>query len=272
VISDKVQLHSSMLGMITRCGIQFQRRYGHRFGIWHEEEIVPPGIALAVGISVHKSVQRNLQNKLETGLLLVPGMVKEAAFETFNEIWVGGMMLTEQEALDQKKTRGAGADQAVNLSLLHHKVMAPKIKPRAVEKKFVIELHDFPMDLAGQMDIVESDKIGDVKTMATNKASVKSMQMALYAMAFKVEKGELPKVVYHDKLIKTKVPKAEREETVPDDSWTAPLIRRIERFSEIIDAVQSGKQALTPASPTDWVCTAKYCGYARSCKFWSGRE
>lgn len=271
-MSDKPQLHVTMLDMIARCGIQFQRRFGARFGIWDQEEIIPPGIALAVGISVHKAVQKNLSSKIETGELLNYKHIQQIAFSAFEEIWLEGMMLTEEEAIAPEKTRGAGADQAVALSVLHHLNLAPTVSPVAVEQKFVIELDGFPMDLAGTKDIVEADKIGDVKTMAANKPTVHSMQMATYALDHKINKGKYPASVYHHKLIKTKTPKAEIEEAVPDDTWVAPLMRRIERFAEIIEAVQSGKQALMPADPQSWCCSKKYCGFASTCKFFSGRE
>ena len=268
----KVQLHVSMMDMMARCGVQFLRRYGARFGIWHEEEIIKPGIALVVGITVHKAVEKNLRSKLETGDLLNAGAISEIAYSAFDDKWMEGIMLTEEQALNSKKTRGAGADQAVALSLLHHIEFAPTVTPVAVEERFVIELEGFPMDLSGTKDIVEADKIGDVKTMAANKASVVSTQMAMYALDFKVKHGKYPAEVYHHKLIKTKTPKAVVETAVPDDTWINPLKRRVERCAEIIEAAQSGKEAMMPADPNHWACTAKYCGYARSCKFWSGRE
>ena len=270
--SIKPQLHVSMLDMMARCGVQFQRRFGARFGIWDQEEIIPPGIALAVGISVHKAVQKNLESKIETGSLLNNNYIQQIAYDAFDEIWLTGMMLSEDEALDPNKARGAGADQAVALSVLHHLELAPSVVPIAVEEKFVIELEGFPMNLAGTKDIVEANKIGDVKTMAANKPTVHSMQMATYALDFKIKHRRYPDAVYHHKLIKTKNPKAEVEEAVPDDTWVNPLMRRIERFAEIIDAVKAGKQALMPADPTSWTCSRKYCGYSSSCKFFSGKD
>lgn len=269
-MGDKAQLHNSMLDMMARCGIQFQRRYGARFGIWGQEEIIPPGVALAVGISVHKAVEKNLTEKLKTGDLMHFKAVQEIAHMALDDIWNEGMLLSEDEAINPAKTRGAATDQAVILSLLHHSELAAQVNPQAIEEKFVIELDGYPIDLAGKKDIVEEDKIGDVKTMAQNKASVRSMQMAMYALDHKIKRGKMPASVYHHKLIKTKTPKAIIEEIVPEQSWIDPLMRRIERFVEIIDAVRSGKGALMPADPSSWVCSARYCGYARSCKWWSG--
>lgn len=269
-MTDKPQIHVSMLDQLAKCGIQFQRRYGARFGVWHEEEIVPPSIALATGISVHRAVEKNLKYKVDQGSLMECSEVIAIAYDEFHKIWDGGMLLTEDESISMKKTLGVASDMVVKLSSLYYIEFAPNTNPVTVEEKFVILLDDFPFDIAGKKDIVEEDKIGDVKTMASNKASVKSMQMATYAMDFKVKHGRYPGSVYHQKLIKTKTPKAVIEEATPDDTWVDPLLRRIERFAEIIDAVRSGKQAFMPADPNHWCCTAKYCGWHRDCPYWSG--
>lgn len=269
----KPQLHVSMLEMMARCGIQFQRRYGHRFGVWDKEEIIPPSIALAVGISVHKAVEQNLRKKMEIGQLLSREEVGDIAFHNFSAIWNGEMYLTPDEIEDVKTSRGIGLDQAVALSRLHHSEIAPNLKPLAVEEEFVVTISGFPFDLAGKKDVREAEVLRDVKTMRSSPPadSPKTMQMATYSMVEMVERGSLPKKVAHDCLVKTKTPKAVIVEAVPDESWIDPVMRRIERATEIIETVREGKEAFAPASPGDWVCTAKFCGYHATCPFWSGK-
>lgn len=266
------QLHVSMLDQISKCGIQFQRRYGYRFGIWEKEEIIKPGIALITGSSVHASVENDLTNKIQTGQLLSSEAVADITRTAFECEWQGGVILDDDEAYDIAKTKDAAVDKTVRLSLLHHNELAPTVLPLEVEKKFVIKMVNFPLDLAGKMDIREENAIGDVKTMGANRATVQSDQMAMYSVAFKIEFGHYPETVYHQKLIKTKEPKAIVESMKPDESWINPLFRRIERFIEIMDAVKSGKQCLMPADPGSWICSRRYCGFADSCKFFSGRN
>jgi len=263
-----------MLDMMARCGIQWQRRYGARFGCWHEEEIQPPGIALVTGITVHKTVEANLRNKIETeGSLLPRGQIEELARSEFGTLWNAGMMLTESEAENVNKTFGAAVDQTIALSVLHHDVLAPQIQPLAVEEKFVIVLKGFPYDLAGMKDVREKDAIRDTKTKAASppEGAARSMQMATYCLAERVERGRLPAKVYLDFLVKTKTPKVVIREAVPDDSWIQPLLRRVERATELIESVREGKGAFTPADPEHWCCTQKFCGYAKTCPFWSGK-
>lgn len=272
--NSKPQLHVSMLDMLSRCGIQFQRRYGARFGCWHEEEIIPPGVALATGTAVHTAVEKNLRSKIENkGELLPREEVAEIARDKFEEVWNGGMMLSEDEAVDPNATLGRATDQTVNLALLHHDNLAPLLQPLAIEEKFVIVLDDYPLDLSGQKDIREADRIRDTKTRAASppKDAARSMQLAMYALSEKVARGSLPKAVALDVLVKTKTPKIITLEETPTDEWISPLLRRVKRATEIIQTVKEGKNAFAPADPENWVCSAKYCGYAQTCPFWSGK-
>jgi hypothetical protein len=88
-MTGKPQLHVSMVEMLSKCGIQFQRRYGHLFDCWHKAEIIPPSIALATGISVHKTIDANLNHKMDSdnGDLLPRGQIKDMARDEFNGIW-----------------------------------------------------------------------------------------------------------------------------------------------------------------------------------------
>jgi hypothetical protein len=283
--NSKPQLHQSMLDMLSKCGIQFQRRYGARFGIWDEEEIIPPGIALGIGISTHKAIQCNLDNKIRNkGEPLPREEVKQIARDAFMHIWRPDM-INEDESTDLLAIQGAAVDMTVALSDLHYIELAPRLNPVAVEEPFVIELKNYPFDVGGQIDVRElwGDLAGkggkqysyirDAKTSAKSPSvdATRSMQMAMYAMAHEVLHGRLPDKIFLDFLVKTKTPKLVVIEDKPMKEWINPLYHRIERFAEIIDAVKAGKQALTPADTNSWICTEKYCGYTNVCPFWSGR-
>lgn len=271
----KPQLHNSMMEQMYRCGIQWQRRYGARFGCWHKEEIIRPGIELATGISVHKAVERNMRFKMENdGHLLHRKEVAQIARDSFEGVYQGGMMFTEEETVDVKKTLGGAIDQTVDLSWLHYDHLASHINPAAVEEKFVIELNGYPFDVAGQKDIREVDgTLRDTKTKGQSPPAdaARSIQMGTYCMSEVVAKRGLPKIVVLDFLVKTKVAKYVRRDAVPDKTWLDPVMARIERAIKIIEAVKEGKEAFAPADPENWVCSKRYCGYASTCPYWSGR-
>lgn len=260
--------------MLSRCPIQFQRRYGARFDIWHEEEILPPGIALLVGSSTHKSVETNLKNKMETGELLPIEEVKAVARdEMHRKFLTEEVNYNEDEAVNIEKTQGQAIDMAIALSGLHHIEIAPALNPLAIEEPFVLELQGYPFDIAGQIDVREESVVRDTKTSgkSMNVADMRNIQFAMYSLAHRVLHEELPKALYMDILIKTKTPRFQILESVPDETWISPLMHRIERFAEIVDAEKSGKHVLTQADPNSWVCSKRYCGYAQTCPFWTGR-
>lgn len=274
-MTDRPQLTASIMSMGFRCGIQLQRRFGARFDCWHEEEIVPPSIALATGTSVHKAVEANLKNKMDCeGQLLAREQVATIADEEFRGIWQGGVMLTDDESVNINKAFGGAVDQTVALALLHHDNLAPIIKPVAVEEKFVILMGDkYPYDLAGKKDIREVDGLRDTKTKAVTppEHAARTIQGAMYSMAEIVAGRGLPKRWSVDFLIKTITPKNITRVAIPDDSWIQSLHRRIQRTIEIIQSVKEGKGQFTPADPEHWCCSQKYCGYATTCPYWSGK-
>lgn len=274
----KPQLHVSMIEMA--CEIAFQRRYGERFDVGPEDEIIPPGVNQVTGIAVHKSVEDNLRCKMETGRLQPREQVADTARDAFMGEFATGMLFTEEEAKDAKQVVANGVAQTIALAALHHENLAPTLKPLAVEEKFVIALKGYPYDLSGKIDLREKRAISDVKTLGQSppENAAKSLQMCMYSLAEVVrtktetEPGKLPEKVQLQCLIKTKTPKIVIREAIPDKTWINPLMRRIERFTEVVQSVKEGRSQFMPVSTTHpWACTEKYCGYARSCQFWSGR-
>lgn len=274
-MSDKPQLHVSQMDTLSKCGIQFQRRYGHLFDVWHQPEIIPPSIALVQGTTVHKVVEKNLSHKMQTGQLLPDQAIRDLAAmaweaETEQPLWLS----PDEEQLGLKAI-GAAKDQAIGLSVLHHVAAAPIIDPIAVEEKFVIVLDGFPFDLAGTVDIRERDTtIADTKTKGQTPSAnaAQSIQLGMYTISEQVNHGRTPKALRLDVLVKNKTPKYVRIEGQVTEQLLAATNSRIERAAELIESVRAGKQAFTPADPEHWCCTARFCGYARTCPFWSGRE
>lgn len=162
--TPKPQLHVSMLNTLARCGIQFQRRYGHRFGVWHEEEIRPPSVALAVGSSVHKGVEANLRSKMENKEFLSAQELSSIVSDQIDGFWSGGMFFSDDDAKRVQEIYGEAKDLAISLAVLHHEQIAPQITPLALEEKFVINLDGYPIDLSGTKDVRTADSIRDTKT------------------------------------------------------------------------------------------------------------
>ena len=270
MINEKPQLHQSMIKMLYSCGEQFRRRYGARFGWNDKEEIIPPGVALIIGIATHKSVEKNLTAKIEKGELLPTEEAMEIAHDEAIGLWQGDVLLTEEESQNAKKVKGDSVDISVSLAGLHARDLAPKLEPKSVERKWVINLEGFPFDLAGQWDIEEDNgAIRDTKTSGKSPSqndADSSEQLSMYSLAKQICDKEDAPALYLDVLVKTKTPKLVTLKTRRTDDQRQILLRRIERAAEIIE-----KGAFTPANPQDWRCSRRFCGYALTCPFWSGK-
>jgi|GEM_PF-1945180 len=272
--SGKPQLHISMVNTFARCPVQFQRRYGARFDIWPQEEIIPPSVALGIGTSVHAAVELNMRNKMKEGELLPVEEVLQLARDNFEATWAGGMLLTDEEAARMDGTKGEAIDMSVSLSRLHHSVLAPQIQPEAVEEKFVVKLDGYPYDLAGKMDIREKRDIRDTKTGGKRDPDApKTMQMRMYSLGHKVNQGFTPDRVKVDLLLKQKTVKHETYTTQPgnEEQWYRPLYYRIESMMELIDQVAKGNAKMPAADAQSWMCQKSWCGYALTCPAWSGK-
>jgi hypothetical protein len=88
----------------------------------------------------------------------------------------------------------------------------------------------------------------------------------MYALAKQVIDGKLPNALFLDVLVKTAKPKLVIQTTTRTEAQLKTLMHRIERATEIIE-----KGAFTPARTDSWQCSIKWCGYATTCPFWSGK-
>ena len=233
----KTQISSSMISGMWKCGIQVQRRYGKDLGIGIENEIIPPGIAMAIGTSTHEVVAKNLKHKMKNKELLPREEYIDLARDNWN-MFYPDVMLTEDEAVNSKKTQGESTDKAIKLASVHYDLVAPQLEPVAVEEKFVIQMPNYPFDLKGTKDLREKGFIEDLKT-SKNSASgnlADSLQMRMYSMAEVIEGKEnpdrgIPDMVHVDQLRYLKSgPKWTRYSMKPTKSWIGQILPHIEKF------------------------------------------
>lgn len=266
----KPQLHASMLEQLSKCGEQFRRRYGARFGWNDREEILLPGVALITGKSVHTSIEKNLTAKIETGKLLPLQQVQDIARDTAAGEIQSGIYLSDEDAENPEKAKGDCIDSAITLARLHAIGLAPTLRPKSVERKWVVHLNGFPFDLSGQIDIETDDgAIRDTKTKAktpSQDAADSSEQLSMYDLAKEVCDGAPPTALYLDALVKLKEPKIVTLQTTRSKAQRQSLLRRIERSAQIIE-----KGVFTPADSNSWVCSRKWCGYFATCPYFSGK-
>lgn len=251
----------SQLDTLSRCGEQYRRRY-------LEREIIPPGIAALVGKATDQAVSTNLQHKVDTAELLPVEAVGDVARDGIANEWAsGGVKLEPDEvARGEQAVKGEATDKAVRLAVLHATDKAPSLSPTHVQRRWTLELKNYPLDLVGVLDVQEAGRsVRDTKTAGktpSQNIAHQSDQLTAYALAVKVIDGEPPDLVALDYLIDNKTPVVKTFESTRDNDDFRALLHRVEVS---IAALEKG--VFVPARQTDWWCSPKFCGYHSTCKY-----
>lgn len=284
-INKKPQLHSSHLSMLSYCGYKFQMMV-------LEGKKEPATTPLIIGTASHAVNALNISNKIEKGTLLTKEAVQDFSRDLFLKEWHASAVTLNEEEVDQglNKTRDMCQDSTIAVCTEYHYAIAPKLKPVAVEEKWVLEAIGFPYDLAGTVDVREKyfkkdpiikEKIDEILNLRDTKTRGRdlgqkevdsSMQYTLYAMAFYYIYGRIPDNIYQDTLIKP-------TKTMPARAIIYPSKRtkddfevfnhRFEAACHVID-----KQAFTPANPSHFLCSKEFCGFAAAgtCKYFNSKR
>jgi hypothetical protein len=256
----------SQLNLYSNCGEAYRRRY-------IEREIIPPGIALIRGSAVHAPAEVNHKQKRESGTDLPVSELTDIAASAFDEkVRREGVMLTaDEKAVGAEKVIGQGKDGAVRLTKLYAKEVAPTIDPDLVEERVRLELTESEMDMMAVLDVTTKEgDIIDLKTSSKSKSkgeAESSLQLSWYAMAYHALKKKDPRSVRLEVLVDTATPKHQRLETVRTQRDYEVLVNRV---NTTLAAIKAG--TFVPANAGHWMCSQKWCGYARTCAYYNAER
>lgn len=256
----KPHLSVSQMESYTRCGEAYRRRY-------LEHEIVPPGIALIQGKSVHEAARRNFEQKMESHADLDAGVVVEIASAAFDAEICGGYLLTpDEESAGVKKSLGAAKDLSVAMADVYAKQIAPDYQPILVEQRIRLTLPNCERDLLGILDLADdAARIVDLKTAGKSKNQAEAdsnLQLTYYAAAFEAALGVPASEVRLETIVKTR--KVQRQ-TLVSSRGPADLAVLERRAGAVLTGIKAG--VFTPATPGAWWCSPKYCGYYNRCPY-----
>lgn len=281
----KPQLHQSHMQMLYFCGEKFRR-------VCLNGEKEPPTTPLVIGTATHAVNALNLTNKIEKGTLLTREAVQDLGRDSFVKSWQETPIMLNDEEVKQglSKTRGICQDVTIELALAYHYDVAFKIKPKAVERKWVLVAEGYPFDFAGTIDVDEVKEfdfekgeflpkplsiIRDTKTKKVNTGQHEvdtSEQYSGYAFAKFMIDGIMPDYVIQDNLIKPTPTRpayaiSYRSTRTKDDFEVFK-----NRFGQACTVINAG--AFTPANPKDPLCSKKFCGFAAngSCKYFNSKR
>ena len=252
---------ASRVGMYLRCPQQYEFRY-------IEGKIIKPGVALIIGGSMAETCETNFGQKMETKIDLPIDNIKDHAGMVFDrKVDVDGLFVSKGES--EKKVAGKGKDQTIALAEVYAKDLAPFVQPVAVEKEIRFPLWT-DYEMLGYIDYMPNKHtVKDMKTFAKSKPQAEldsDIQLTTYSLAIEREIGFAPDLGF-DVLLKKKkpeyLPQSSRRRTTQDYDILLELIWNIHQNIE--------KGSFPPTGRLNWVCSAKWCGYHKICKFWSGK-
>jgi len=244
-------ISASQVGTYLTCGRQWYYRYIRKL-------IIPPGGSLTTGKALHKGLEKNFTQKIESGNDLhadeVEGTFEEYMKENKEEtVWDENLQF--EDALSKGST----------LTKKHIKEVAPRIQPIAVEKKIELDLPGTDKFLLGYIDLIDVDNtIIDHKSSKRSKSQGdvdNNLQLSIYATHLFADNPDLQEVnVRIDNLVLKKAPEIKQlpsVRTINHVLWSLAVIK------SVLKGIEKG--IFNPAEPGCWMCSEKWCGYYGIC-------
>jgi CRISPR/Cas system-associated exonuclease Cas4 (RecB family) len=272
-------LSHSQVSMYLRCPRQYYFRY-------IKEMRRPPSAAMTVGSGTHEALETTHHHLVDHGTP-APDEALEAKFvDAFED---AASDVPSKAWKDDRTDKGKLKDIGLALVRVYNAKFAPAVKPRVkadgvrgIEQKFTVTVAGVPM--LGYIDLIDTNAatsitpeekaalelrgkeipailrtaIADFKTKAKSMSEGEvrgDLQLTLYSYV-----EQIPQIRF-DQLLKQKIPKVKRAEavrTAADHDWMKEVIH------SVAAAITTG--SFPPCAPTDWVCTAKWCGYWHFCR------
>lgn len=270
----KPALSPGRIGMMLDCGYAYKRRY-------IDDEVIPPGVAMARGTGVHGGAEYNFAQKMETREDLPVKDIVEVAVASFEqEVETADVHLNpEEEKRGRDIVLAEAKDITAVLAQVHAEHQAPKYQPTHVEQWARICMPGSKYDLNGRIDLIaegvkdpKKPRVRDIKTASRKKSQSdvdRSLQLQFYAAATAVLTGLWPEDVGLEVVIETKGGKSSAQELtcVPTKRDMETMVHRI---NAVVSAIEAG--VFLPAAIGSWRCSSRWCGYAATCPHYNAER
>lgn len=248
----KLMLRPSEINTYIQCSAKF------RFQVIDKEPQVK-SLALAFGSAIHRGLETNYKQKVETRADLEVEEVVSVFSDAFDE---------EKEDVPptQLIEDPTAKDTGVNLIRTYQRTLAPLIQPKLVEQKVEATFTGYDVGVTGTLDLLTVQRhIRDHKTAARQESSPPEShirQGSFYQLLAKAV-GEVVEEVMFDYLVKTKTPKV-YSATLPTDPHYA---------LNVAQSVGTGVVAGVFVPNRDsFLCTRRFCSFWDKCeKSYGGR-
>lgn len=133
------QIHSTTLDVFAICGVRGEFQYVK--GIPRQNSA-----HISIGKTTHKTVDYDLKTKIADGELATDSNVKEFAAATFEDEIAKFPPVLDDDDIEEGLTLGSAKDKSVALSFMHHRELAPYLRPATVGRNFSLKLDAYLLE------------------------------------------------------------------------------------------------------------------------------
>lgn len=245
-MSDKVLLRPSQINCYLQCSAKYMFQYVDKVK-------TGKSLALAFGSAVHKSIETNYTQKIESKTDLPVDEVVQTFADSFEE---------ETKEVDRVEiiSDPTSKDIGVGLVKKYHYEIAPTLQPKAVEQKVEATFQGYDFGITGTMDLLTTNKrIFDHKTASKKNSTPPDShvrQGSFYELLAHAA-GEEVEEVNFTYLVKTKSPQVYNETIQTDTKHALMMAQHVGNAAD--------KGVFIPMRDS-FLCTKRFCSYWNECE------
>lgn len=268
---DLDHFSASSLKMAVRCPEQWRQRYVHG-------RRVPPSLSMLVGRADHAAIEHSMKPKIETGVDLPLGEVREKYVNVLETEVDNAGGLTELEQRDNlKKEYDKARTHGQDVVQAYHTTVSPHFQPLAMEKKFELHPADLPVRVTGYIDMVATDVNAFLPVMVDRKGSTRARWKPEPEWVIQAEIYQLAEPVPHEWHVSVATQSPRVILPAKDNQLRLDVVpkQRAHKMLEQVVAeigfyyIKYGPDEPWPAKGKlhPWACG--YCGYRPTCWGWA---
>jgi hypothetical protein len=230
------------------------------------------------GSATHRAAATGLLLQMQTATVSPVELFEDVGATEIDKARHAGATLSREEvSIGVSRTWGQLKDKVVRLAGGYGRLLAPRMRPRAVERRLTVDGVIPGIRLRGTLDVVDQTDTGeavrDVKTSERQPRKDQadlSDQLSFYHVLRGAETGATETPVSLDYVViqpRTGDVTTARLESRRGPADTAALVARIQTAQR---AVAAG--IFIPAPRDAWYCSIKWCEFAPTCPYFSARD
>jgi hypothetical protein len=227
------------------------------------------GPTALVGTAVHTAERDSFQRQIDEGHRFSTSEVLDVYSDSFD---LNVERSGERVRWGDEKP-GTVKDSGAKVLPVYHHLVAPTVKPIAVEREFVVRPADVDWTFKGYIDVEQARGLRDLKTRAPSKGVVSSheaaqdFQATAELFARRAEGEPTPEGFTFDSLIRTPTPTPRH--VMSTTTWRSDevldlFLEQLYGFAAEVDWRMTN-DVWSGAPPGAWYCSEAYCGFWEQC-------